>query len=97
MGVVVTLPNSDVVVVDPGLLEERVQTGSLTLTINAQRELCAISKAGGLPITTDQLLKCATIAGARGAELQAEINRAVQQAVARKERGTRSVKDGLIK
>lgn len=71
---------SDVVLVDPDLLEEQLQTGSLTLTVNIDNEICSISKAGGSPISTQKLIECVDIAKHRGAELNAEIRRALQAA-----------------
>ena len=51
-------PGAARAVLDPSLLEERVSSGALLLALNAQRDLCAMHKAGGLPITHAQLAEC---------------------------------------
>lgn len=42
-------------ILDPSHLETQLSTGSLTVTVNAQRELCVLSKAGGLPLAADEI------------------------------------------
>lgn len=50
---------------DPTRLEEQLQDGSLTLTLNAQGEICIFSKAGGSPIDLEELLRCVKVAAVR--------------------------------
>lgn len=49
--------SSEWLVVDPEWKEEKVQSGRITMTLNAHRELCAIQKAGGVPLSVDQILE----------------------------------------
>jgi exosome complex component RRP45 len=64
-------------VVDPEWKEEKVQSGRITMTLNAHRELCAIQKAGGVPLSVDQILE-----GARIAQMKVvEITQIIQQAL----------------
>ncbi|TFK51241.1 ribosomal protein S5 domain 2-like protein [Heliocybe sulcata] len=43
-------------VLDPSLLESQLATGFLHVALNAQRELCVVQKAGGVPLTEDEIL-----------------------------------------
>ncbi|KAJ1981855.1 3'-5'-exoribonuclease [Dimargaris xerosporica] len=56
-------------VLDPTLTEERVCDGQMAITVNSNREICAISKPGGIPLETDVLLKCTELAAARAQAL----------------------------
>jgi exosome complex component RRP45 len=37
-------------------------TGTLSLTLNAQRELCVLSKAGGTPLGADEIMGVVRVA-----------------------------------
>lgn len=63
---------------DPCFEEEIVQDSSMTFVLNVHRELCAISKAGGILLTTEKILHCATIANFKAAELTAMIKDALK-------------------
>lgn len=43
-------------ILDPTHLETVVSSGSLTLTLNPQRELCVLSKAGGTPLAAEEIM-----------------------------------------
>lgn len=43
-------------ILDPTHLESVLSTGQLSLTLNAQRELCVLSKAGGTPIGAQEIM-----------------------------------------
>ena len=43
-------------IIDPTHLETVLSTGTLTLTLNAQRELCVLSKAGGTPLAASEIM-----------------------------------------
>ncbi len=47
---------------DPSLLEEQVQEGSMTIVTNIHRELCALCKAGGVAIESAKFMECVQIA-----------------------------------
>lgn len=49
-------------VVDPSLLEQRLSAGSLSIALNAQREICVLQKAGGVPTAPDELLRLLNVA-----------------------------------
>ncbi|KAI9506939.1 3'-5'-exoribonuclease [Coemansia spiralis] len=54
--------NGDLMLVDPNLLEEQVQVSSFTITLNSHREICALSKAGGVPLAPSLIQRCTQIA-----------------------------------
>ncbi|KAI8049592.1 ribosomal protein S5 domain 2-type protein [Syncephalis plumigaleata] len=68
-------------VVDPSYLEERLQDGDMTVTVNTHRELCALSKAGGAPLPSEQILRCIQLATAKGAEITELIQNAVRESL----------------
>lgn len=48
-----------VVIVDPTAKEEALRDSDLTITINKNREICQLSKPGGVPVDGVVLLECA--------------------------------------
>lgn len=49
-------------IIDPTHLESVLSTGSLSVTLNAQRELCVLSKAGGTPLGADEIMRVVRVA-----------------------------------
>ena len=49
-------------VVDPSLLEQRLSAGTMSIALNAQREICVLHKAGGVPTPPDEILKLLDVA-----------------------------------
>lgn len=43
-------------ILDPTHLEAVLSTGTMTVTLNAQRELCVLSKAGGTPLSAAEIM-----------------------------------------
>lgn len=43
-------------ILDPTHLEEVLAAGTMSITLNAQRELCVLSKAGGSALSPDEIL-----------------------------------------
>ncbi|CAK9780114.1 exosome complex exonuclease rrp45 [Cutaneotrichosporon oleaginosum] len=43
-------------ILDPTHLEEVLADGTMTITLNAQRELCVLSKAGGSALSPDEIM-----------------------------------------
>ncbi|KAI9227171.1 MAG: ribosomal protein S5 domain 2-type protein [Piptocephalis tieghemiana] len=66
------------VLVDPTATEIKMSVGTLSVTANADRELCALSKAGGLPIPADQLQHCIHIATMKAQSTTELIQQALQ-------------------
>lgn len=44
-------------ILDPARLEQTLATGTLSIALNAQRELCVVQKAGGVPLTPDEIIR----------------------------------------
>ncbi|KIJ55598.1 hypothetical protein M422DRAFT_220341 [Sphaerobolus stellatus SS14] len=44
-------------VLDPSQLETTLSDGTMSLSLNAQRELCVVQKAGGVPLAVDDIIK----------------------------------------
>ncbi|KAG0260701.1 Exosome complex component RRP45 [Actinomortierella ambigua] len=65
------------VIVDPTYLEEQVKEGDMTMTLNIHKEVCALSKAGGISLEMDQILQCTRIAVVKVTELTEQIQAAL--------------------
>ncbi|KAG7695256.1 hypothetical protein KL911_004003 [Ogataea haglerorum] len=50
--------NNELVLLDANLIEERLSLGSMTLTINKNKELCQMVKCGGLNIDASMIMNC---------------------------------------
>lgn len=48
---------SSLCVLDPSHLEQQLSNGTLTVTLNSQQEICVLSKAGGVPLPADDIMK----------------------------------------
>jgi exosome complex component RRP45 len=48
-------------IIDPTHIETIVSSGSLTLTLNPQRELCVLSKAGGTPLAAQDIMSAVRV------------------------------------
>lgn len=66
-------------IIDPTHLESVLSTGQLSLTLNAQRELCVLSKAGGTPLAAEDIMSVVRV----GVDRVRELGRALDQALER--------------
>ncbi|VDB87089.1 unnamed protein product [Peniophora sp. CBMAI 1063] len=64
---------------DPSLLESRLAAGTLMLALNAQRELCVVQKAGGVPLPQESITQAIDVAVARAKELEALVEARVKE------------------
>lgn len=71
--------SSQLMVVDPNYLEEKVRVGTMTITMNIHKEICALSKAGGIPLEMDQVLRCSQIAVVKVSETTELIQKALEE------------------
>lgn len=67
-----------VVLVDASREEERLRSGELSITMNKNRELSQLNKAGGVAVTPDVLMTCLAIAFVKTQELTQSIEEAVE-------------------
>lgn len=65
--------------VDPSYLEEQVKEGDMTITMNIHKEICALSKAGGIPLEMDQVVRCSQIAQVKVADISEMIQKALEE------------------
>jgi exosome complex component RRP45 len=68
------------VVVDPTLQEEQIRQGDMTMTLNAHKEICALSKAGGIPLKTETIIACSQIATLKASWITEQIQNALTKA-----------------
>lgn len=54
--------SDDITIVDATGMEEALRHSEMTLTVNKNRDLCQISKPGGIPIEPSAILQCADTA-----------------------------------
>ncbi|KAI0041550.1 ribosomal protein S5 domain 2-like protein [Auriscalpium vulgare] len=68
-----------ITLLDPSLLEQRLASGTLSLALNAQRELCVVHKAGGVPLTPEEVLSAVNIAVQKAKELEKMVDARVRE------------------
>ncbi|ODV86062.1 hypothetical protein CANARDRAFT_22847 [[Candida] arabinofermentans NRRL YB-2248] len=54
--------NDELILIDSTLLEEKISLGSMTLTLNKNKELCQMIKSGGLNIDASVIMNCCILA-----------------------------------
>ncbi len=75
-----THTHSSVHVLDPSQAEESVAEGKLTFVTNSQKDLCTLSKAGGIPLSAESILHCVRIAQIKAADITTLIKEAIARA-----------------
>ncbi|KAK4058874.1 3'-5'-exoribonuclease [Microbotryomycetes sp. JL221] len=58
-----------IALLDPTHLEQILASGSLTLSLNSQGEICVLSKIGGTPLSADEVMKVVEIGVTRVREV----------------------------
>ncbi|CAI2181919.1 8884_t:CDS:2 [Funneliformis geosporum] len=66
------------VVVDPTLQEEQIRQGDMTMTLNIHKELCTLSKAGGIPLEMETIIDCSRIATSKATWITEQIRAALE-------------------
>jgi exosome complex RNA-binding protein Rrp42 (RNase PH superfamily) len=51
----------------------------MSLTLNSHRELCTVQKAGGIPISVDQIIECTRIAAVKVEEITETVQNALKK------------------
>eukprot|EP00771_Trimastix_marina_P002314 gnl/Trimastix_PCT/3440.p1 GENE.gnl/Trimastix_PCT/3440~~gnl/Trimastix_PCT/3440.p1 ORF type:complete len:367 (-),score=47.14 gnl/Trimastix_PCT/3440:36-1055(-) len=67
-----------IAVLDPTAEEEALRDGSLTLTLNSRNYLCAVQKAGGVPLSPTKIFDLTAIAQKRMTAVNRHLLRAVK-------------------
>lgn len=66
-------------VLDPSHLETQLATTTVHLALNAQKELCVMHKAGGMPMSVEEIMKCVRIGVERVKEVTKTVNDALEE------------------
>jgi len=56
-------------ILDPSRLEQRLSAGVMSIALNAQRELCVVQKAGGVPLAPAEILRIVAVSTDKSKEL----------------------------
>ena len=67
---------------DPSYLEQRLSAGLLSVALNAQRELCVVQKAGGVPLPADEVIRIVDVAVGKAKELDALVEEKLKEDLA---------------
>lgn len=70
-------PPSSLAVLDPTHLESLLCTGTLTVALNSQSEICVLSKQGGAPLPAEDVMRAVMI----GVERVREVDEVVKAAL----------------
>lgn len=66
-------------VLDPSALEQRLSAGVLSIALNAQRELCVVQKAGGVPLAPEEVLRIIDVAVQKAKELDVLVEKRLKE------------------
>ena len=67
---------------DPNHLEQRLSAGLLSVALKAQKELCVVQKAGGVPLEPDEVLRIVDIAVGKAKELDRLVEERLKEDIA---------------
>ncbi|RXW19137.1 hypothetical protein EST38_g6710 [Candolleomyces aberdarensis] len=56
-------------ILDPSQLEQRLSAGTMSIALNAQKEICVLQKLGGVPQQTEEILRLVKVAVDQAKEL----------------------------
>ena len=54
---------------DPSRMEQRLSAGVMSIALNAQRELCVVQKAGGVPLSPSEIVRIVGVSTDKSKEL----------------------------
>lgn len=66
-------------ILDPTNLEQRLSLGLLSVALNAQRELCVVQKAGGVPLSPDEVMQMIDQAVTKAKELDRVVEQSLKK------------------
>jgi len=66
-------------IIDPSQLEQRLSAGSVSIALNAQKELCVLQKLGGVPLSTDEILNLIDVAVTKAKETNRLVEARLQE------------------
>ncbi|WAQ92386.1 hypothetical protein PtA15_16A294 [Puccinia triticina] len=68
------------VVLDPSYLEEQLSTGTITLALNPQKEICVANKSGGVPLSIDEIMNVVKV----GSQKVKEVDQLIKQLITKR-------------
>jgi len=68
-----------ITVLDPAHLEQRLSTGSLSIALNAQREVCVLQKLGGVPLGAEEVVGVVQVAVGKAKETERLVEAALRE------------------
>lgn len=71
--------NDDTIVLDATEREEAIMQGEVSLILNAFGELCGFHFLGGIPLSTETIMKCVKIASVKATEISAMLKEAISK------------------
>jgi len=71
--------SSPITVLDPSHLEQRLSAGSLSIALNAQREICVLQKFGGIPLGTEEVINIVQVAVVKAKEMERLVDSALRR------------------
>jgi exosome complex component RRP45 len=69
--------NKPSVVLDPSYLEEQLSTGTITLALNPQKDICVINKSGGVPLSIDEIMNVVKVGSQKVKDVDQLIKRLI--------------------
>ncbi|XP_010669946.1 exosome complex component RRP45A isoform X2 [Beta vulgaris subsp. vulgaris] len=72
------ITEDNILVIDPTYYEEAIMKGRMTVTVNANEDVCAIQKAGDVGIPPGVVMQCLRIASVKAADITNKIENAVK-------------------
>ncbi|PRT54287.1 Exosome complex component RRP45 [Wickerhamiella sorbophila] len=79
--------DNDIIVVDADEAEQDLRIGSMTITINKDRDICQFTKAGKIPLSSQQIIECCEQAHGRAREITDLIHEKLKQDFEKRNRG----------
>jgi exosome complex component RRP45 len=70
---------SEHIVIDPSYNEELIQKASVVTAVNAHREICCLSKVGGLELEHQKIYDCLSIAFVKYDQLFEVVDKKVKE------------------
>ncbi|XP_057536429.1 exosome complex component RRP45A-like [Amaranthus tricolor] len=72
------MTQDNILVIDPSYYEEAIMKGRMTVTLNANEDVCAIQKAGEVGIGASVIIQCLRIAAVKAVEITGKLETAVK-------------------
>ncbi|KIM81533.1 hypothetical protein PILCRDRAFT_71784 [Piloderma croceum F 1598] len=68
-----------ITILDPVHLEQRLSNGSISIALNAQREICVLQKLGGVPLGAEEVVGVVQVAVGKAKEMERLVESALKE------------------